>query len=107
MPPDVNDEDPPVGPYTVWAAISYDGGARFSAPLEISTAPSPTFDPNMSGRTDDTSVITLSNHNVYVGWGDWRPVNTVDPSLPGNVAGFFSAVKLRTFGFASKPSWHH
>jgi hypothetical protein len=89
----------------VWAAISYDGGARFSNPLEISTAPSPTFDPQMSGGTDDTSVITLSNHNVYVGWGDWRPVNTVDPSLPGNVAGFFSAVKLQTFKFAGKPSW--
>jgi hypothetical protein len=107
MAPDVNDEDPPVGPYTVWAAISYDGGTRVSTPLEISSAPSPTFDPNMSGGTDDTSVITLSNRNVYVGWGDWRPVNTVDPSLPGNVAGFFSAVKLRAFTFAGKPPWHH
>ena len=97
LPPDVNDEDPPVGPYNIWAAISYDGGARFSQPLEISTAPSPTFDPNMSGGTDDTTDITLSNHDAYVGWGDWRP---------GNVAGFFSAVKLQAFAFPHEPHGH-
>jgi hypothetical protein len=97
LPPDVNDEDPPVGPYTIWAAISYDGGVRFSEPLRISTAPSPTFDPNMSGGTDDTSDITLSNHDVYLGWGDWRP---------GNVAGFFSAVKIQAFAFPAKSHGH-
>lgn len=89
LPPDVNDEvDPPVGPYTVWAAVSYDSGSKFSRPLEISTAPSPPYDPNMTGGTDDTSAITLSGNDVYVGWGDWRP---------GNVAGFFSAASLHAF----------
>ena len=94
LPEDVNDADPPPGPYTIWAAISYDGGARFSQPLQISSAPSPTFDPNMSAGTDDTSDITVGNHSVYVGWGDWRP---------GNVAGYFSAVKLQAFTFPRPP----
>jgi hypothetical protein len=108
LPPDINDEeDPPVGPYTIWAATSYDSGARFSQPLEISTSPSPSYDPNMTAGTDDTSVITLSGDNVYIGWGDWRPVNTVDPSLPGNVAGFFSAVKLQAFRFPHNGHGHH
>jgi hypothetical protein len=42
----------------------------------------------MSAGTDDTSVIALSGQDAFVGWGDWRP---------GDVAGFFSAVKLQAF----------
>ena len=42
----------------------------------------------MTAGTDDTSVIALSERDVFVGWGDWRP---------GNVAGYFSAVKLQAF----------
>jgi hypothetical protein len=88
LPPDVNDDPPPVGPYNMWAATSSDAHNTFSQPLKISTARSPSYDPAMAGGTDDTSVITLSRQDAFVGWGDWRP---------GNVAGFFSAVKLQAF----------
>jgi hypothetical protein len=87
-PDDPNDEDPPAGPYNIWAATSNDAGTTFSQPLEISTKHSPTFDPQMAGGTDDTSVIPLSHQTAFIGWGDWRP---------GDVAGFFSAVKLQAF----------
>jgi len=97
LPQDVNDEDPPVGPYTIWAALSNDAGSTFSQPLQISTAPSPSYDPEMSAGTDDTSVITLSGQDAFIGWGDWRP---------GDVAGFFSAVKLQAFTFPHEPHGH-
>jgi hypothetical protein len=72
------------------AAISADQGASWSAPLQISTAPSPASDPLWAtgGDRDDTSVIALSRQGAFIGWGDWRP---------GHVQGFFSAVKLQAF----------
>jgi hypothetical protein len=87
---DENNEDPPDVPYTIQAAISNDQGSTWSTPLQISTAPSPASDPlwAASGDRDDTSVIALSNQSAFIGWGDWRP---------GDVQGFFSAVKLQTF----------
>ena len=87
---DANDDPAPPGSYQVWAAVSNDSGKSFSLPLRISSAPSPPPDPNMLGGTDDTSVVALSNQDVFVGWGDWRP---------GDVAGFFSAVKLQAFHY--------
>jgi hypothetical protein len=80
----------PTLPYQLFAAISDNQGATWSPPLQISTAPSPGSDPAWTsfGDRDDTSVIALNNQNAYIGWGDWRP---------GDVQGFFSAVKLQAF----------
>ncbi len=76
-------------PYLMFAATSDDQGATWSDPLQISTAPSPGSDPLwLGGDRDDTSVIVLSKHDVLVGWGDWRP---------GEVQGFFSAIKRQAF----------
>ncbi len=75
-------------PYQVYAAISRDEGVTFSAPLRISTAVSPGPDPLMLEGTDDTSMITLNGDDAYIAWGDWRN---------GDVAGYFSAVKLQAF----------
>jgi len=77
----------PTFPYRVWAAISKDGGATFSDPLQITTAPSPAPDPLYLG-SDDFSFINLSHQDAFVGWADWRP---------GERAGFFSAIKLQAF----------
>jgi hypothetical protein len=87
---DASEADPPdpPSPYTVFAANSDDQGATFSDPLQISTGESPAPDPLMPFGTDDTSFINLDNQDAYVAWGDWRP---------GDVAGFFSAVKLQAF----------
>jgi hypothetical protein len=87
---DENAADPTPVPYTMQAAISADQGASWSAPLQISTAPSPASDPLWAtgGDRDDTSVIALSRQGAFIGWGDWRP---------GDVQGFFSAVKLQAF----------
>ena len=87
---DCNDGDPPAGAYTIWAAISYDGGATFSNPLEISTAPSPVPPATASQSFDDDSYISLNKDDVYVAWADWRP---------GERQGYFSAVKLQAFTF--------
>jgi Neuraminidase (sialidase) len=75
-------------PYTVWAATSNDNGATFSQPLQISSASSPAPDAKLPGGSDDTSAITLSDQDAFVGWADWRP---------GNMAGYFRAVKLGAF----------
>jgi hypothetical protein len=77
----------PTFPYRVWAASSKDGGATFSDPLQITTAPSPAPDPLYLG-SDDFSFINLSHQDAFVGWADWRP---------GERAGFFSAIKLQAF----------
>jgi hypothetical protein len=88
FPDDTNDGDPPSAPYTVWAAISYDGGATFSNPLEISTAPSPAQSDSTNNFADDDSFISLDGQHAYIAWGDWRP---------GDRSGFFSDVKLQAF----------
>jgi hypothetical protein len=77
----------PTFPYNIWAATSDDGGATFSAPIQISTANSPAPDPAYLG-SDDFSYITLSHQDAFIGWADWRP---------GDRTGYFSAVKLQAF----------
>jgi hypothetical protein len=77
----------PTFPYNVWAAISGDGGATFSQPLEISTSTSPAPDPAYLG-SDDFSYITLSRQAAFIGWADWHP---------GDRSGLVSAVKLQAF----------
>jgi hypothetical protein len=92
FPDDTNDGDPPSTPYTVWAAISYDGGATFSNPLEISTAPSPAQSASTNDFADDDSFISLDGQHAYIAWADWRP---------GDRSGFFSDVKLQAFTHGS------
>jgi hypothetical protein len=79
----------PGGPYKVFAAVSDDQGATWTDPLQISTASSPAPDPTQVAL-DDTSMIALDNQNAFVAWGDWRP---------GEVQGFFSAIKAQAFSF--------
>jgi hypothetical protein len=75
-------------PYTIWAAISHNGGATFSKPLEVSTAPSPAADPKQKTGGDDFSYINLDTHSAFLAWADWRP---------GEMSGYFSAVDVQAF----------
>jgi hypothetical protein len=83
----------PTFPYNVWAAItddretSDDNRGAFSEPLEVSTADSPAPDPTQLA-VDDFSFLTLDREDLFVAWADWRP---------GEMSGFFSAVKLQAF----------
>jgi hypothetical protein len=85
-------------PYSVSAAISDDGGASFTTPLQVSdgnsAAPYPGL-PLIRTFGDDFSFITLSKQAAFVAWADWR---TNDPQ--GNPArqGFISIIKLQAFG---------
>jgi hypothetical protein len=84
-----SNDSAPGGPYKVFAAVSDDQGATWSDPLQVSMASSPAPDPTQVAL-DDTSMITLDNQAAFFAWGDWRP---------GDVQGFFSAVKLQAFSF--------
>ncbi len=76
-------------PYSVFAAISYDGGARFSLPLQVGSSPAP--QPGEFGNSgDDFSFISISRHDVFVAWAGWQPVER---------QGFLTAIKLRAFRF--------
>ena len=79
----------PTFPFSVFAAISNDGGATFSKPLKVTTADSPAPDPRPFGNGgDDFSFIALSEEAAYVAWADWRPAER---------AGFVSVIDLRSF----------
>ena len=84
----------PYLPFSVWAAISSDGGAVFSQPLKVSKAnsPAPPDDPNdqYSWLGDHgPSGIALDGHgHVYVVWADWTP---------GERSIFFSAISVKAF----------
>jgi hypothetical protein len=62
--------------YTAWSAASHDGGSVFSAPLQVSRAPSPTRSAikkrgnNWDG--DDLSSIAVDNDFVHIVWADGR-----------------------------------
>jgi hypothetical protein len=67
-------------PYSVWAAISKDGGKTFSKPLKVSRQNSPA--PPAKERNDywnghvgdhGPSGMTLDGTTAYVAWGDWTP----------------------------------
>jgi hypothetical protein len=81
-------------PYVIFANTSTDEGTTWTEPVQISqpiagVTASPGYDPKFTdGGEDDTSVIAVSHQSAFIGWGDWRP---------GEVQGFFSAVKLQAF----------
>jgi hypothetical protein len=87
---------PPIMPYSVWAAISKDGGATFSKPLKVSKAnsPAPNDDPNDSfsfvGDHGPSGIALDAYGGVYVVWADWTP---------GERAIFFSAINSTAFTF--------
>jgi hypothetical protein len=75
--------------YNVWAAVSRDGGATFSQPLEVSNGDSPAPYPNpFPTFADDFSFITIAGDDVYVAWADWRA---------GARQGFLSDIQLQAF----------
>ncbi len=80
--------DDETAPYNVWAVISRDGGATFSAPLNITTAPSRAADPKQKVGGDDFSFINLDTDAAFIAWADWRP---------GEMSGYFSAIDLSLF----------
>jgi hypothetical protein len=83
-------------PYSVWAAVSRDGGATFSRPLKVSktNSPPPPSDPEDAFRvTGDhgPSGMAIDGHGgVHVVWADWTP---------GERAIFLSSVDLSSFTF--------
>ncbi|MBN1847134.1 MAG: exo-alpha-sialidase [Deltaproteobacteria bacterium] len=97
----INEGDiyPAVEPYSIWTAISLDGGTTFSEPLEVSktdSSPPPPGDIwlDWDGHSGDHGPggIAIDGHarRVYVVWGDWSP---------GERAVFFRAIKFSEFRF--------
>jgi hypothetical protein len=84
----------PYKPYSVWAAISSDGGATFSQPLKMSknNSPSPPNDPNDSftfvGDHGPSGIALDDDAGVYVVWADWTS---------GERSIHFSAVNAQAF----------
>lgn len=73
-PPPLHEPDAPprrTFPYALWGAISRDGGATFSRPLQLSGAPSPAPKPGQV-VPDDESFVILDDRDVHYAWGDWR-----------------------------------
>jgi hypothetical protein len=87
---------PPTMPYSVWAAISKDGGETFSKPLKVSQAnsPAPPDDPNDAfsfvGDHGPSGIALDGEGAVHVVWADWTP---------GERAIFFSAISTQAFTF--------
>jgi hypothetical protein len=84
-------------PYSVWTAISKNGGKTFTKPLEVSHGDSP---PPFAGTplfptfADDFSFITLDHQDAFVGWGDMR----LGPVMGRQ--GFLSKIPLQAFTHA-------
>ena len=83
-------------PYSVWAALSKDGGTTFSRPLQVSRAnsPAPNADPDDAfsfiGDHGPSGIALDGDGGVYVVWADWTP---------GERAIFFSAIRADAFGY--------
>ena len=62
------------GSYDIWAAISRDGGFRFSRPLRVSHARSPAYDVyrNAGLFGDDIQDLSMDAGNLHLVWGDSR-----------------------------------
>jgi hypothetical protein len=70
---------PALSPYTIWAALSFDDGQTFSAPVMASQgSPAPPTPPAGAFQGgdlfQDLSGIALNDQtqSVYVGWGGWN-----------------------------------
>lgn len=89
---------PPNMPWSVWSAISKDGGATFSKPLKVSKAnsPAPPDDPNDAfsfvGDHGPSGMALDDAGGAYVVWADWSP---------GERAIFFSAINTAAFELPS------
>ena len=68
------------GSYDYWAAISYDGGRTFGAPIRLSHAISPSEGPGNNGG-DDFSGIALDDRYLYAAWADERSTSGGGRSL--------------------------
>jgi hypothetical protein len=78
------------GSYEIWSVISRDGGKTFSAPLQVSHAPSPMRyaerDDGWFG--DDVQDLVIDAGNAYMVWGDSRT---------GFLGTWFGKVALRAY----------
>ena len=59
------------GSYAFYVAASKDAGRTFYAQVQLSRTWSPAAPPYYVAG-DDTSAITLTAHELYGAWGDWR-----------------------------------
>jgi hypothetical protein len=81
-------------PYSVWAAVSRDGGATFSKPLKVSKANSPAApsDPDDAFRIvgdHGPSGMAIDGYDgVHVVWADWTP---------GERAIYLSSINMDSF----------
>ena len=75
------------GPYDYWAAISYDGGRSFGAPIRMSHEISPSEGPGNNGG-DDFTGIALDERYLYAAWADERSKNG------GGLSLYFARVRL-------------
>jgi hypothetical protein len=73
------------GKLDVYAAVSLDGGLRFSRATKVNEGSGP-YTP--TGFPDDNSAIAIGANRVYVAWGDARK---------GNTAVMFASVPLSRF----------
>ena len=79
---------PALSPYSIWAALSFDDGATFSAPAMASQGSPAALPGALSGGNlfQDLSAIALDDltQRVYVGWGGW---NTGERNVAGLLQG--------------------
>jgi hypothetical protein len=63
------------GPEDIYAAVSFDAGVTFSAPVKANSVPSG-WEPSSVDVGDDYSAILVESDVVHVGWGAYRPERT-------------------------------
>jgi len=87
------------GSYEIWSVISRDGGKTFSAPLQVSHAPSPMRyierDDGLFG--DDVQDMVIEGGHAYMVWGDSRA---------GFLGTWFGKVALKDYGMAAASGAH-
>ena len=72
-------------PYSVWGAVSRDGGGTFSSVLQMSTA---SLRQASRRAGDDYSAIIVDKEYLYAGWADARP---------GDRGGYLAALPFSAF----------
>jgi hypothetical protein len=76
------------GSFELWSAVSRDAGRTFSAPLKISSSPSPARNYYRQSLNDDNDGIDMSQDKLYAIWGDSRS---------GFQASWFGIVSLSSY----------